>query len=53
MNVIDFEQARERKMKEQQMIKIPIFERIYEVNGEIRYEVSGKKELPRNWLEKE
>ncbi|MBJ8073344.1 hypothetical protein BWGOE4_30770 [Bacillus mycoides] len=47
MNVIHFEQARKRKMIELQMTtKIPIVERIYKVGGEVRFDVSGEKELP-------
>ncbi len=54
MNVIHFEQARKRKMKEQQMTtKIPIVERIYKVGGEVKFDVSGEKELPKTLLEKD
>ncbi|PGX11821.1 hypothetical protein [Bacillus sp. AFS033286] len=54
MNVIHFEQARKRKMNELQMTtKIPIVERIYKVGGEVKFEVSGKKELPKTLLEKD
>ncbi|MFP3414290.1 hypothetical protein SB773_22295 [Bacillus sp. SIMBA_074] len=54
MNVIQFEQARKRKINELQMTtKIPIVERIYEVNGEVKFDVSGEKELPKAFLEKD
>ncbi|EJQ36089.1 hypothetical protein IEE_05470 [Bacillus cereus BAG5X1-1] len=54
MNVIQFEEARKRKMKELQMTtKIPIVERIYKVGGEVKFDVSGEKELPKTFLEKD
>ncbi|KEK21168.1 hypothetical protein [Bacillus gaemokensis] len=53
MNIIDFELVRKRKIKENKMITIPIIERVFEVNGEILFEVTGEKEIPIAWLEKE
>ncbi|MGG2091566.1 hypothetical protein AB1283_02320 [Bacillus sp. S13(2024)] len=53
MNIIDLELVRKRKSKENKMITIPIIERVFEVNGEIQFEVAGEKEIPISWLEKE
>ncbi|MFD0769287.1 hypothetical protein ACFQZ1_14760 [Bacillus sp. CGMCC 1.60114] len=53
MNIIDLELVRKRKSKENKMITIPIIERVFEVNGEIQFEVAGEKEVPISWLEKE
>ncbi|MGE6367186.1 hypothetical protein ACQKD9_26470 [Bacillus paramycoides] len=54
MNVINLDQARKRKMQEQLMTtKIPIVERINEVNGEVKFDISGEKEVPKALLEKE
>ncbi|PFK27910.1 hypothetical protein [Bacillus cereus] len=53
MNIIDLELVRKRKIKENKMITIPIIERVFEVNGEIQFEVTGEKEIPIVWLEKE
>lgn len=54
MNIIHFEQARKRKMEEQKMTtKLPIVERIYEVDGEIKFDVSGEKEASKTMLEHE
>ncbi|PFM65467.1 hypothetical protein COJ48_06385 [Bacillus cereus] len=53
MNVIQFEQARKRKMNALQMTtKISIVERIYIVDGEVKFDVSGEKELPISLIEK-
>lgn len=53
MNVIDFEQAQKRKTQEQQLTtKLPIVERIYMVNGEIKFDISGLKEVPKSLLVK-
>ncbi|WP_305927849.1 hypothetical protein [Bacillus mycoides] len=38
---------------ENEMITIPIIERVFEVNGKIQFEVIGEKEIPIAWLEKE
>ncbi|MBY0598931.1 hypothetical protein [Bacillus bingmayongensis] len=53
MNIIDLELVRKRKSKENKMITIPIIERVFEVNGEIQFEVAGEKEIPISWLEKD
>ncbi|PFM65457.1 hypothetical protein COJ48_06305 [Bacillus cereus] len=54
MNVIHFEQARKRKMNELQVTtKIPIVERIYKVDREVNFDVSGVKDVPKALLEKE
>ncbi|MEK7019840.1 hypothetical protein [Bacillus sp. FSL R9-9410] len=54
MNVIHFEQARIRKTNVLQITtKIPIVERIYKVGGEVKFDVSGEKELPKTLLEKD
>lgn len=54
MNVIQLEQARKRKMNALQMTtKISIVERIYRVDGEVKFDVSGEKELPKTLLEKD
>ncbi|MGG2937077.1 hypothetical protein ABEO66_23695 [Bacillus pacificus] len=44
MNIIDLELVRKRKSKENKMITIPIIERVFEVNGEIQFEVADEKE---------
>jgi len=44
MNIIDLELVRKRKIKENKMITIPIIERVFEVNGEIQFEVTGEKD---------
>ncbi|WP_193648467.1 hypothetical protein [Bacillus cereus] len=54
MNVINFEQAKNRKIREQQMTtKIRIVERIYKVDGGVKFDVSGEKEFPKTLLEKD
>ncbi|MGD6787890.1 MULTISPECIES: hypothetical protein [Bacillus] len=53
MNIIDLELVRKRKIKGNKMITIPIIERVFKVNEEIQFEVTGEKELPIAWLEKE
>lgn len=53
MNIIDLELVRKRKIKENKMITIPIIECVFEVDGEIQFEVTGEKEIPIAWLEKE
>ena len=52
MNVIDLNTERQRRQKEKQMITIPIIEIIYEEDGEIKFEISGEREVPLAWLEK-
>ncbi|PHA02236.1 hypothetical protein COE51_02990 [Bacillus pseudomycoides] len=53
MNIINLEVVRKRKIKENKMITIPIIEQVFEVNGEIHFEVTGEKEIPIAWLERE
>ncbi|WP_439876897.1 hypothetical protein ACSLGG_31030 (plasmid) [Bacillus mycoides] len=54
MDVINFEQAKNRKIREQKMTtKIPIVERIYKINGEVKFDISGEKEVHKTLLEKE
>lgn len=53
MNIIDLELVRKRKIKEDKIITIPIIKRVFEVNGELQFEVTGEKEIPLIWLEKE
>ncbi|WP_342047496.1 hypothetical protein [Bacillus sp. OTU530] len=52
MNVIDLNAERQRRQKEKQMITIPIIKRIYEEDGEIKFEISGEREVPVAWLDK-
>ncbi|QWH64188.1 hypothetical protein EXW39_29410 (plasmid) [Bacillus mycoides] len=52
MNIIDLEFKRKQKTKENILITIPIIERVFEVNGELQFEVTGEKEIPIAWLEK-
>ncbi|EJR26719.1 MULTISPECIES: hypothetical protein [Bacillus cereus group] len=39
-----------RKQKEKQMVTVPIIERIYKEDGEIKTEVSGEQEVSKVWL---
>ncbi|MEK7019561.1 hypothetical protein [Bacillus sp. FSL R9-9410] len=39
-----------RKQKEKQMVTIPIIERIYKENGEVKIEVSGEQKVSKSWL---
>lgn len=43
MNVISLDAARKRKQHKKLMITIPIITRIYEEDGEIKFEVAGEK----------
>ncbi len=52
MNVIDLNAERQRRQKEKQMIIIPIIKRVYEEDGEIKFEISGEREVPLAWLDK-
>ncbi|OOR15644.1 hypothetical protein [Bacillus cereus] len=47
MNIIDFEAAKKRKQNqnEQQTITIPVVERIFVENGEVKYETLGEKQF--------
>ena len=53
--IIDLNAEREKRkksiVKQEEMKKIPIVEKIYTVDGEIKYEVSGYKETPVKWLD--
>ena len=50
MNIISLEKIRKQKQKENQMVTIPIIERIYKEDGEIKIEVSGEREVSKAWL---
>ncbi|WP_193222092.1 hypothetical protein [Bacillus sp. B3-WWTP-C-10-D-3] len=52
MNVISLDAARKRKLHKKLMITIPIITRIYEEDGEIKFEVAGEKDVPLEMLEK-
>ncbi|KEK23527.1 hypothetical protein [Bacillus gaemokensis] len=52
MNVINLDAARKRKQQKKHMITIPIIKRIYEEDGEIKFEVLGEKDVPLEMLEK-
>lgn len=53
MHIIDFEKARKvRRNKERLTTKLQIVERIFIVNGKVKFEVSGEKEVPINLLNK-
>ena len=52
MNVISLDAARKRKQHKKLMITIPIISRIYEEDGEIKFEVAGEKDVPLETLEK-
>ncbi|MBW3496407.1 hypothetical protein [Bacillus sp. FDAARGOS_1420] len=45
INLDDF-----RKQKEKQVVTIPIIERIYKEDGEIKIEVSGERKVSKSWL---
>lgn len=53
--IIDLKAEREKRkksiVKKEEMIKIPIVTKIYTVDDEIKYEVSGYKETPVKWLD--
>lgn len=51
MNVISLDAARKRKQHKKLMITIPIITRIYEEDGEIKFEVAGEKDVPLEMLE--
>ncbi|MDP7981000.1 hypothetical protein [Bacillus multifaciens] len=40
-----------RRKKQKDMIKIPIVTSIYEENGEIKYEIDGYIDTPKDWIE--
>ncbi|EJR29988.1 hypothetical protein ACQKFU_31595 [Bacillus mycoides] len=45
INLDDF-----RKQKEKQVVTIPIIERIYKEDGEVKIEVSGERKVSKAWL---
>lgn len=45
INLDDF-----RKQKEKQVVTIPIIERIYKEDGEVKIEVSGERNVSKAWL---
>ncbi|HFK1711932.1 MULTISPECIES: hypothetical protein [Bacillus cereus group] len=53
--IIDLNAEREKRkksiVKPEEITKIPIVEKIYTVDGEIKFEVSGYKETPVKWLD--
>ncbi|BCD02840.1 hypothetical protein BC30048_p2015 (plasmid) [Bacillus cereus] len=53
MNVIEFERAKKEKEKKKLMVKIPVVEKIYMKNGELKFVVSGKQEIFKTWSEAE
>ncbi|MDZ5609663.1 hypothetical protein U2I54_22035 [Bacillus pseudomycoides] len=52
--IIDLTAEREKRkqpIKQLEVKKVPIVERIHEVDGELKFEVSGYKETPVKWLD--
>ncbi|MDM5235377.1 hypothetical protein QUF83_03950 [Bacillus cereus] len=53
MNIIHIETKNHYKSeKENEMVTIPIIKRIYYENGEIKFEISGEKNVPTRLLDK-
>lgn len=52
MNVIKLRCCSKTKAAQKLMITIPIITRIYEEDGEIKFEVAGEKDVPLEMLEK-
>ncbi|WP_180229420.1 hypothetical protein [Bacillus wiedmannii] len=50
MTIINLENFRKQRQLEKQMVTIPIIERIYKEDGEIKIEVSGETEVSEAWL---
>ncbi|WP_165365648.1 MULTISPECIES: hypothetical protein [Bacillus cereus group] len=50
MTIINLENFRKQKQLEKKMVTIPIIERIYKEDGEIKIEVSGETEVSEGWL---
>lgn len=50
MNIISLENFRKQKQLENQMVTIPIIEKIYKEDGEIKIEVAGEAEVSEAWL---
>ncbi|HDX9614727.1 TPA: hypothetical protein ROY01_005947 [Bacillus toyonensis] len=53
MNIISLELVKRQKIKEEKTTVIPIIKIVVEMSGEIHFEVTGEKEVPITWLEKE
>ncbi|WP_242219232.1 hypothetical protein [Bacillus cereus group sp. BfR-BA-01380] len=52
--IIDLTTEREKRkhpIKQLEVKKVPIVERIYEVDGEFKFEISDFKETPVKWLD--
>lgn len=49
LNVIEFEKAKKEKEKNKSMVKIPVVEKIYMVNGKLKFDISGKQEILKTW----
>ncbi len=53
MNIIYIETKNQYKSeKENEMVTIPIINRVYYENGEIKFEISGEQKVPMTWLDK-
>lgn len=53
MNIIHIETKNHyNSEKENEVETIPIIKRIYYENGEIKFEISGEKNVPTRWLDK-
>ncbi|WP_242307454.1 hypothetical protein [Bacillus cereus group sp. BfR-BA-01331] len=50
MTILNLENFRKQRQLEKQMVTIPIIERIYKEDGEIKIEVSGETEVFEAWL---
>ncbi|HFU6611240.1 TPA: hypothetical protein ACGPI4_005415 [Bacillus paranthracis] len=48
--IIDFNKERLKRRKQIEIIKVPIVTRIYEENGEIKYEISDYIDTPLTWI---
>lgn len=50
--VIDLaiEREKRKKQKENIFVKLPIVTRVYEVDGEIKFEIGGYIDTPISWL---
>ncbi|MED0963299.1 hypothetical protein [Bacillus paramycoides] len=53
MNIIHIETKNHYiSEKENEMETIPVINRIYYENGEIKFEISGERNVPTRWLDK-
>ncbi|MFA2810711.1 hypothetical protein [Bacillus mycoides] len=50
MTIINLDNFRKQRQLEKQMVTIPIIERIYKEDGEIKIEISGETEVSEAWL---